>query len=155
MFKVAAGSLKIAASIDLLIRNSSYDQLVTAVNTCVLPAGANLIQMTEGCVCLKVQVKSLAALETLWRFYMDGTLKAALQALLVTEEIIELADGEHVEAVVTINVQEYEKVRNKLANELQGKLVYGVFNTLLFQIYKKDLMATELCQKKIIRQLMA
>ena len=114
--------MTIASSFDLLIRNSSYDQLITAINTCVLPAGANLIQMTEGCVCLKVQVESLAALETLWRLYNDGTLKATLQALLVTEEmIIEFASGEHVEAVVTINEQEYEKVRNKLANQTQGK----------------------------------
>ena len=74
-------------------------------------------------MCLKVQVESLAALETLWRLYKDGTLKATLQALLVTEEIIELASGEHVEAVVTIDEQEYEKVRNKLANEPQGKYV--------------------------------
>ena len=122
MFKVVAGGFTIASSFDLLIRNSSYDQLITAV-TCVLPAGANLIQMTEGCVCLKVQVESLAALETLWRLYKDGTLKATLQALLVTEEIIELASGEHVEAVVTIDEQEYEKVRNKLANEPQGKYI--------------------------------
>lgn len=122
MFKVVAGGMTIASSFDLLIRNSSYDQLITAINTCVLPAGANLIQMTGGCVCLKVQVESLSALETLWRLYNDRTLKATLQALLVTEEIIiELASGEHVEAVVTINEQEYEKVRNKLANQNQGK----------------------------------
>lgn len=122
MFKVVAGGMTIASSFDLLIRNSSYDQLITAINTCVLPAGANLIQMTEGCVCLKVQVESLSALETLWRLYNDGTLKATLQALLVTEEmIIKLASGEHVEAVVTINEQEYDKVRNKLANQNQGK----------------------------------
>ena len=120
MFKVVAGGLTIAASLDLLIRSSSYDQLITAVNTCVLPAGANLIQMTEGCVCLKVQVGSLAALDTLWRLYKDGTLKATLQTLLVTEEVIELARGEHVEAVVTINEQEYERVRYKLANQTQG-----------------------------------
>lgn len=122
MFKVVAGGMTIASSFDLLIRNSSYDQLITAINTCVLPAGANLIQMTDGCVCLKVQVESLSALETLWRLYNDGTLKATLQALLVTEEmIIKLASGEHVEAVVTINEQEYDKVRNKLANQNQGK----------------------------------
>ena len=121
MLKVVAGGFTIASSFDLLIRSSSYDQPITAVNTCVLPAGANLIQMTEGCVCLKVQVESLAALETLWRLYKDGTLKATLQALLGTEEIVDLASGEHVEVVVTVDEQEYEKVHNKLANEPQGK----------------------------------
>ena len=129
--------MTIASSFDLLIRNSSYDQLITAI-TCVLPAGANLIQITEGCVCLKVQVESLAALETLWRLYNDGTLKATLQALLVTEEmIIELASGEHVEAVVTINEQEYEKVRNKLANQTQGKEMLVMFSINSLSRYKK------------------
>ena len=134
VLKVVAGGFTIASSFDLLIRNSSYDQLITAVNTCVLPAGANLIQMTEGCVCLKVQVESLAALETLWRLYKDGTLKASLQALLVTDEIKELASGEHVEAVVTIEEQEYEKVRNNLANEPQGKYSWCFHNKVALQI---------------------
>ena len=71
---------------------------------------------------LKVQVVNLSALETLWRFYKDGTLEASLQALFVTEEMRELAGGEQVEAIVTIEPQEYEKVRNELAAfEAQGK----------------------------------
>ena len=85
-------------------------------------------------MCLKVQVESLAALETLWRLYKDGTLKASLQAFLVTDEIKELASGEHVEAVVTIEEQEYEKVRNKLANEPQGKYSWCFHNKVALQI---------------------
>ena len=111
-----------ASSLELLIRDSTYDQLVAAVNTCVLPAGAHLIQISEGCVCLKVHVESLATLENLWRLYKDGILKAKIQALLVTDEMRELAGGEQVEAIVTIDEQEYDKARNKLANEIQGKL---------------------------------
>ena len=123
MFKVAVGGLTIASSLAMLTRDSTYDQLILAVNTCVLPAGATLIQISDGCVCLKVQVESLAALETLWSLYQGGTLKETLQALLVTDEMRDLAiaGGKQIEAIVTIDEQEYEKVRNKLANQAQGK----------------------------------
>ena len=76
MFKAANVGFKIAASLALLLRDSTYDQLVAAVNNSALPAGANLIQISEGCVSLKVQVVNLSALETLWRLYQDGTLQA-------------------------------------------------------------------------------
>ena len=123
MFKVAVGGLTIASCLAMLTRDSTYDQLILAVNTCVLPAGATLIQISDGCVCLKVQVESLAALETLWSLYQAGTLKETLQALLVTDEMRDLAiaGGKQIEAIVTIDEQEYEKVRNKLANQAQGK----------------------------------
>ena len=120
---MAVGGLTIASSLAMLTRDSTYDQLILAVNTCVLPAGATLIQISDGCVCLKVQVESLAALETLWSLYQGGTLKETLQALLVTDEMRDLAiaGGKQIEAIVTIDEQEYEKVRNKLANQAQGK----------------------------------
>ena len=123
MFKVAVGGLTIASSLAMLTRDSTYDQLILAVNTCVLPAGATLIQISDGCVCLKVQVESLAALVTLWSLYQGGTLKETLQALLVTDETRDLAiaGGKQIEAIVTIDEQEYEKVRKKLANQAQGK----------------------------------
>ena len=112
----------IASSLDLLIRNSTYDELIRAVNTCALPAGANLIQITEGCLCLKVQLMDLSALETLWRLYKDGTLKASLQALFDTDEIREFAGGEYVEVIVTIDEKEYNKARSELGNEGEGYL---------------------------------
>lgn len=120
---MAVGGLTIASSLAMLTRDSTYDQLILAVNTCVLPTGATLIQISDGCVCLKVQVESLAALETLWSLYQGGTLKETLQALLVTDEMRDLAiaGGKQIEAIVTIDEQEYEKVRNKLANQAQGK----------------------------------
>ena len=121
MFKAVNVGFKIASSLALLLRDSTYDQLAAAVNE-VLPAGANLIQISEGCVSLKVQVVNLSALETLWRLYQDGTLGARLQALFVTDEMRELAGGEQVQAIVTIESQEYEKARNELAAfEAQGK----------------------------------
>ena len=105
----------------MLLRDSTYDQLLTAANN-VLPPEANVIQISEGCVSLKVQVVNLSALETLWHLYQDGTLEASLQALFVTDEMRELAGGEQVQAIVTIDPQEYEKARNELAVlEAQGK----------------------------------
>ena len=134
MFKAVDVAFKIASSLALLLRDSTYDQLVAAVNNSVLPAGANLIQISEGCVSLKVQVVNHSALETLWRLYQDGTLEASLQALFVTDEMRELAGGEQVQAIVTVEPQEYEKARNELAAfEAQGK---DVFN---FNSFTRDL----------------
>ena len=107
LFKAVAGGFAIASSLELLTRDSTYDQLIMAVNTCVLPPGASLIQITEGCVCLRVQVKSLSALENLWRMYSEGTLKARLQALFVTDEMREIVGGEQVEVILTIDQLEY------------------------------------------------
>lgn len=121
LFKAVAGGFTIASSLELLIRDSTYDQLITAVNTCVLPSGASLIQITEGCVCLKVQVESLSALENLWSMYTDGTLKARLQALFVTDEMREIVGGEQVEVIVTIDQLECEKARTELISEAQGE----------------------------------
>ena len=123
-----------ASSLELLIRDSTYDQLVAAVNTCVLPAGAHLIQISDGCVCLKVQVESLATLETLWRLYEDGILKAKIQALLVTDEMRELAGREQVEAIVTIDEQEYDKASDKLSKETQGKLRTANFANVIVKL---------------------
>ena len=121
LFKAVAGGFTIASSLELLIRDSTYDQLITAVNTCVLPSGASLIQITEGCVCLKVQVESLSALENLWSMYTDGTLKARLQALFVTDEMREIVGGEQVEVIVTIDQLECEKARTELISEAPGE----------------------------------
>ena len=121
MFKVAAGGLVLTSAYQLLRRGCTYDQLITAVNTCVLPAGAKLLQITEGSVYLKVQAESLAALEHLWRLYKNGTLKKRLQALFVTDEMRDLAGGGQVEVIVTIDEKEYHKTRNELATvETQG-----------------------------------
>ena len=136
MFKVAVGGLTIASCLAMLTRDSTYDQLILAVNTCVLPAGATLIQISDGCVCLKVQVESLAALETLWSLYQAGTLKETLQALLVTDEMRDLAiaGGKQIEAIVTIDEQEYDKASDKLSNETQGKLRTANFANVIVKL---------------------
>ena len=120
MFKVAAGGLALTSAYQLLRRGCTYDQFVTAVNTCVLPAGVKLIQIAEGSVILKVQTEDLSALDALWSLYTDGTLKESLKALLVTDEIRELGGGEQVEVIVTIDEREYDKARNELISKAQG-----------------------------------
>ena len=117
---MAAGGLVLTSAYQLLRRGCTYDQFVTAVNTCVLPAGVKLIQIAEGSVILKVQTEDLSALDTLWSLYTDGTLKESLKALLVTDEIRELGGGEQVEVIVTIDEREYDKARNELISKVQG-----------------------------------
>ena len=44
---------------------------------------------------------------TLWSLYKDGTLKESLEDLFITDEVTEIAGGEQVELIVTIDEQEY------------------------------------------------
>ena len=124
MFKVAAGGMVIVSAYQLLRRGCTYDQLVTAVNTCVLPAGVKLIQIAEGSVILKVQAGSLSSLNTLWRLYTEGKLKESLQTLFVSDEMKELAGGEQVEVTVTIDQQEYEKTMEELISGELGDFIF-------------------------------
>ena len=118
---MAAGGLVLTSAYQLLRRGCTYEQLLTAVNTCVLPAGARLLQIAEGSVYLKVQAESLTAIDHLWRLYKNGTLKKRLQALFITDEMKDLAGGGQVEVTVIIDEDEYEKSRNELATvEAQG-----------------------------------
>ena len=118
MFKVAAGTVFIACAYQLLRRGSTYDQFVTAVNTCVLPAGVKLIQIAKGSVILKVQAEDISALDTLWGSYSDGTLGESLQDIFVTSVF-----GKQVEVIVTIDQQEYENARKELISKVQGKFI--------------------------------
>ena len=123
VFKVVAGGISVASVLEVLKRESTFDQLVSAVNECVLPAGTSLIQITEGCVCLTVQAENLSSLESLWSLYKDGTLKARLQDVFVTEEVREeLAGGKELEVIVTIEEGEYQKALHELSSEIEGSL---------------------------------
>ena len=121
VFKGIAGGIVIASAFELLRRGSTYEQLVTAINDCLLPAGATLIQIAEGSVNLKVQAENRLALDSLWRMYKNGTLKARLEVLFVTDEMREVAGGEGVEVIVTIDEQEYERARDELTTQARGK----------------------------------
>ena len=121
VFKLFAGGLVIVSATEVLSGWSSYDQLVAAVQSCVLPAGTSLVQITDGCVCLTVQAESLSALTNLWRLYQDGTLQKRLYDFFVTDEMRKLAEGEDVEVNVTIEEEEeYQKACLELMNGAQG-----------------------------------
>ena len=120
VFKLLAGGLVIASASEVLSGWSSYEQLVAAVQSCVLPAGTSLVQITDGCVCLTVQAESLSALTNLWKLYQDGTLQKRLFDIFVTDEIRKLAEGEDVEVNVTIEEEEYQKACLELMNGAQG-----------------------------------
>ena len=128
VFKVVAGGITVASTLEVLSRGSTFDQLVSAVNKCVLPAGTSLIQITEGCVCLTVQAENLSSLETLWSLYKDGTLRARLQDFFVNEEVREeLAGGEQLEVIVTIDEGQYKKAFSELvSSEVEGSFYHSV-----------------------------
>ena len=119
VFKLFAGGLVIVSATEVLSGWSSYDQLVAAVQSCVLPAGTSLVQITDGCVCLTVQAESLSALTNLWKLYQDGTLQKRMYDFFVTE-VRELAEGEDVEVNVTIDEGEYQKACIELIPGVQG-----------------------------------
>ena len=123
VFRGIGGGILAFSAFTLLRRGSTYDQLVTAISTCILPAGIKLIQMAEGSVNLKVQAENRLALDSLWRMYKNGTLKARLEALFVTDEMRELAGGEGVEVIVTIDEREYENARDELTTEARGNVM--------------------------------
>ena len=120
VFKLFAGGLVIVSATEVLSGWSSYDQLVAAVQSCVLPAGTSLVQITDGCVCLTVQAESLSALTNLWKLYQDGTLQKRLQDIFVTHKMRKLADGKDVEVNVTIDEDEYQKACIELIQGTQG-----------------------------------
>ena len=133
VFKVVAGGITVASTLEVLSRGSTFDQLVSAVNKCVLPAGTSLIQITEGCVCLTVQAENLSSLEALWSLYKDGTLKARLQDFFVTDEVREeLAGGKELEVIVTIEEGEYQKALHELSSEIEGNLLTHDYPVSIF-----------------------
>ena len=112
MFKVAAGAVFIGSAYQLLRRGSTYDQFITAVNTCVLPAGVKLIQIAEGSVILKVQAEDISALDTLWGSYSDGTLGESLQKRHICHICVWETSGSHCDYRPT-RIRECEKRVNR------------------------------------------
>ena len=139
VFKLFAGGLVIVSATEVLSGWSSYDQLVAAVQSCVLPAGTSLVQITDGCVCLTVQAESLSALTNLWKLYQDGTLQKRLYDFFVTDEMRKLAEGEDVEVNVTIDEDEYQKACLELMNGAQGIVCCTVVFLLLSRPLRSQL----------------
>ena len=120
---MVAGGITVVSTMEVLSRWTTFDQLVTAVNTCVLPAGTSLVNLTDGCVCLTVQAETLSALTTLWNLYQDGTLERRLYNFFVTDEVKERAGGETIEVNVSIDEEDYDKACRELINDVRGNLI--------------------------------
>ena len=119
---VAAAGITLLTVREILTRWSTYDQLVTCFQGCVLPAGSRLIEVGQGCVCFTIQVDNLMGLTALWNMYEDGTLKERLFDFFVTDEMKTRAGGEeNVELTVTIEKEEYEKAYFELVQEADGE----------------------------------
>ena len=119
--RVATAGITLLSVREILTRSKSYDELVKCFKDCVLPAGTQLIRVTEGCVCCTVQADNLKGLITLWNMYQDGTLKARLFDLFVTAEMKIFAGGiKNMEFTVTIDKKEYEKACIELIDESEG-----------------------------------
>ena len=123
VFKVVAGGIIVVSTREVLSRWSTFDQLVTAVDRCILPAGTSLVNLADGSLCLTVQAETLSALTTLWNLYQDGTLERRLYNFFVTDDVKERAGGETVEVNVNIEEEEYDKAYRELINEAQGNSV--------------------------------
>ena len=118
VFKLFAGGLVIVSATEVLSGWSSYDQLVAAVQSCVLPAGTSLVQITDGCVYLTVQAESLWALTNLWKLYQDGTLQKRLYDFFVTDEMRSIEMILHVTRVYFYNLPEVKHVQMILLEDL-------------------------------------
>lgn len=121
ILKVGAAGLTLLTVKQVLSRWSTYDQLLACFTSCVLPAGTQLVQISQGCVCFTIRADNLTALTTLWNMYQDKTLKLRLQDFFLTEEMRQLVDGdEKVEVTVTIEEEEYEKACWEFIREAEG-----------------------------------
>ena len=100
----------------ILRRCSSLKEFVEAFSAATLPAANALRAISEGSVCFTVQAENRSALEALWERYRNGTLQKDLQEFLVTDEIIQLAEGEEVMVSVYIDEQEFKNSLENLAN---------------------------------------
>ena len=121
--KVGAAGITLLTVHELLKRSHTCEQLMASFTDCVLPAGTQLIDISQGCVCFTIKADNLAALCTLWNAYKDGTLKLRVKKFVLTEDMIKLAGGEenNVEVTVAIEEDEYEKACFEFIREQEGK----------------------------------
>jgi len=110
-FRSAAGvlvSVSVVPAVMALYKSKSNEDMWGTFTKCVLPAGAFLASISNGCLLFTVQAETLSALETLWKEYVAGTLQKRLQQFLVTEELKALTGEEDLEVMVYIDDQEYK-----------------------------------------------
>ena len=106
--------------------------LVAAFNSCALPAGVKLIELSKGCVCFTVQAESLSALKELWERYESGSLRNSLKNLLVTDQIKNMAKEREVELKVNMDQDSYQNVCfDLLIEENEGGFICKPHNIIV------------------------
>ena len=100
----------------ILHRSSTLKEYIQAFTVAILPASNVLRAISEGSVCFTVQAETRLALEELYERYSTGNLQKDLQEFLVTDDIIQLADGEEVVVSVYIDEKEFREALDDLTN---------------------------------------
>ena len=73
----------------------------------IMGPNITISKVESGCICFKLQAKTLSALKALWERYESGSLRKSLQELLVTDEIKRMAEGKEVELKVNFDQDSY------------------------------------------------
>ncbi|XP_074613751.1 uncharacterized protein LOC141873603 [Acropora palmata] len=115
-FRTLSGVVLVVGTGLILRRCSTLWDFVEAFRVATLPAANALRAISEGSVCFTVQAETSLALEELEERYSSGRLQRDLQEFLVTDDIIELADGEEVVVSVYIDEREFREALYYLTN---------------------------------------
>lgn len=84
--------------------------LILLFNTVVLPSGVLVKWICEGSILCVLQANDLQGLHTLWQNYKSGTLKKALQEVLITEDLRNLAKDHEILMDVVLDEGMYRDV---------------------------------------------
>lgn len=84
--------------------------MISIFQKAVLPSGAILLSMSEGCVKLSLQANSLSSLKELWKRYTEGVLQEDIRKVLLTPDVLQFAEaGQNVELEVQIDERIYKE----------------------------------------------
>ena len=115
-FRTLGGVLLLVGTRLILRRCSTLKDYFQAFTVAILPAANALRAISEGSVCFTVQTETSLALEELYERYSTGRLQKDLQEFLVTDDIIQLADGKEVVVSVYIDENEFREALDDLTN---------------------------------------
>lgn len=84
------------------------ETLVKLFASVVLPSGIVLKYLCEGSVLCVLEASDLQGLYTLWQNYEDGSLKKALEEILITEDLKKISEGQEIILDVDLDREMYQ-----------------------------------------------
>ena len=84
------------------------ETLVKLFASVVLPSGIVLKYLCEGSVLCVLEASDLQGLYTLWQNYEDGSLKKALEEILITEDLKKISEGQEIILDVDLDREIYQ-----------------------------------------------